>query len=97
MEEIKYKAADIAMEIYKERCRQITVGYDEGHDDEHKEGQISRAAAVYAYGNDMRDIDTEIAVWPWSSDPKTRTRREELVISGALILAEIARLDRLTR
>ena len=86
------KAAD---DVIAERERQKTVeGWSESHDDSHTHGELALAASAYAehaakgglYGEDR---------WPWGKRLwKPRDCRSDLVRAGALILAEIERLDR---
>lgn len=78
-------------DILKERSRQVVQeGWDAAHDDQHRDNELSRAAACYVIGN--------IGYWPWSLDWwKPTDRRRDLVKAGALIIAEIERLDRLPR
>lgn len=75
-------------DIAAERQRQIDAeGWTPAHDDAHDYGELARAAACYAVGlkND----------WPWSDSWwKPKDRRTDLVRAGALIVAEIERLDR---
>lgn len=88
-----------------ERRRQIEAeGYDPLHDDEHVSGEISAYAAFYAMPPAARDWPAtetgygstwgEAIVPEGWVQPKTGDRRRELVKAGALILAEIERLDR---
>lgn len=76
--------------IAAERARQVSKeGWDSGHDDEHDDGSIAKAAACYALGSNLH--------WPWSFEwwkPTPNDRRRELVKAGALIAAEIDRLNR---
>lgn len=93
--------------IAAERQRQIDAeGWSEDHDDEHPIGQLARAAGCYALsaGRDGSDdgffdcvVDAAIHhSWPWDrSWWKPKDRRSDLVRAGALIVAEIERLDRL--
>ena len=83
-----------ASDVLAERQRQIDEeGYTPEHDDGHKLGQLAHAAACYATAGQR---------WPRSSvlswDPKgynpSKDRRQNLAKAGALILAEIERLDR---
>lgn len=78
--------------IAAERRRQIEVeGWTAEHDAQHKGGELSLAAAVYAVPNHLRGI--LMVLWPWDSfwyKPKDRIR--DLVRAGALIAAEIDRL-----
>lgn len=95
--------------IAAERQRQISAeGYDASHDDEHHTGELARAASVYAIYAALPALDRDFAarygpqlygtdrLWPWDhADLKLTTRRAELIKAGALIVAEIERLDRL--
>ena len=84
-----------ASDVLAERHRQISAeGWSPEHDDEHVEGQIADAAACYAlFATDQRRPVP--AHWPWSDDWwKQRGQRRDLVRAGALIIAEIERIDR---
>lgn len=86
-------------------------GYSSDHDDKEINGELSLAAACYAVEGveDVRDIYAVIKVgsgdivshedaFPWEPDLDKRevhTRLRRLVIAGALIAAEIDRLQRL--
>lgn len=92
---------DTAMaDIAAERKRQVEVeGWTPQHDDEHVNGEMAAAAACYAVGRRIPEAYAEGAhfawVWPWDWkwwNPDTR--RRELIKAGALIVAEIERLDR---
>jgi len=76
--------------IAAERQRQINVeGWTPEHDDGHTQGELARAAAVYA----VPDLHDDW--WPWDDGwyrPGDPIR--ELVKAGALIAAEIDRLQR---
>lgn len=88
--------------IADERARQVSAeGWTPEHDDEHPSGQLAAAGACYAFaaseqakGDDtLRRVPT--IYWPWSSDWwKPKDQRRNLVRAGALIAAEIDRLDR---
>lgn len=84
-----------AADVLSERIRQIEVeGWSPEHDDKHRHGELAQAAACYALGECAVG---EEQLWPfdwiwW----KPRGDREDLVKAGALILAEIERLDRLS-
>lgn len=85
-------------------------GYDAKHDDEHSHGEIARAAACYAYlAGAESDWDRQEQkkewwgprhswlrqMWPWEWFYfKPKGRRNELICSAALSLAEIERIDR---
>lgn len=90
-------------DVTAERRRQIEVeGCTEQHDDdEHLDGDLARAAATYALYDlgvpgmaEVEGLDSP-QLWPWSLDwLKPKDRRRNLVRAGALIIAEIERLDR---
>lgn len=95
--------------IAAERERQIKEeGWTPEHDDEHKNGELGRAASVYALPQAQRnfnygkDICMAYLLWPpdwsWSwfkpSCDTTEGRIRELSKAGALIAAEIDRLNR---
>ncbi|MBU9579576.1 hypothetical protein KTE26_14170 [Ralstonia mannitolilytica] len=89
-------AEDAAVrDVIAERIRQVThEGWTVDHDDAHDKGEMAEAAACYA-----REAATPHAGlpngWPWSRRWwKPTTPRRMLVKAGALILAEIERLDR---
>ncbi|MCO6050889.1 hypothetical protein NGM99_13980 [Mesorhizobium sp. RP14(2022)] len=87
-----------ARDVLTERKRQVeSEGWTPEHDDEHGNGQMASAAGVYAL-NAARLTDRNpppLHLWPWSLDWwKPTDRRRDLVKAGALILAEIERLDR---
>lgn len=95
-----------ARDVLAERERQKTAeGWTTEHDDTHKNGELSLAAASYAIGGRWtKDRDGVYLVephhmpiiWPWSRAWwKPTDRRRNLVKAAALILAEIERLDRL--
>lgn len=91
--------------IAAERERQKSVeGWTIEHDDEHTDGSLASAAACYALppaDRKQRVLGQLLvdALWPDSWDfhwwkPKPRNRVRELVKAGALIVAEIERLQR---
>ena len=94
-----------AEDVLAERQRQQKAeGWTEEHDDQHDIGELSKAAAAYArvasagvvVGYATRNAPPP-AYWPWAAKFwKPTTPRRDLVKAGALILAEIERLDRLT-
>jgi hypothetical protein len=83
----------VCNEIVAERERQIRdEGWTEEHDDDHDCGELADAAACYALGKPDEVIQK---LWPWESQWwKPKDRRRDLVRAGALIVAEIERLDR---
>jgi len=78
-----------ARDVLAERRRQIEAkGWTPEHDNQFVDRELAKAAACYAIDN--------AAMWPWSmSWWKPSNSRRNLVKAGALILAEIERLDRL--
>lgn len=84
-------------DVVAERERQITAeGWTPQNDDAYQTGDLANAAARYAMPAPMMDRDrTAPAIWPWAASWwKPTNRRRNLVKAGALILAEIERLDR---
>lgn len=92
-------------DVLAERRRQIEAeGWTPEHDDVHKEGSLGRAGGFYAlnagaalwYGtHDTSICDTAPDGWPWAPEWwKPANARRDLVKAGALILAEIERIDR---
>lgn len=85
------------IEIMNERTRQIEQeGWTTEHDDMHGAGEMAEAAACYALSiNDGLGAGVP-ARWPWCARWwKPTTARRNLVKAGALIAAEIDRLDRM--
>jgi len=98
-------------EITAERRRQVEQeGWSDEHDDSHRDGEMSRAAACYAaHASAFQNasIETYRIIgprsdyynfgWPWSREWwKPKDPRRDLVRAAALIVAEIERLDRLS-
>ncbi|WP_199770999.1 hypothetical protein [Achromobacter sp. AONIH1] len=91
-----------ARDVLAERQRQISAeGWAPDHDDAHTLGEIAGAAGCYAIhaseiqNGALRYPANPYAFWPWDRDWwKPTTPRRDLVKAGALILAEIERLDR---
>lgn len=90
--------------IAAERRRQVEqIGWTAEHDDTHVNGEIALAAAAYARhagsGEDDRQVNSGFSpedLWPqsWGGWWRPKDRRTDLVRAGALIAAEIDRLDR---
>jgi len=82
--------------VLAERQRQITAeGWTPEHDDHHTYGEIADAAACYALWAGGTAPHNFAQWWPWDREwLKFGSPREMLVKSGALILAEIERIDR---
>ena len=86
-----------ARDVLSERQRQIEAeGWTLPHDDEHEDGQLAAAAASYAVASaNPSAFIAPPALWPWAGEWwKPSDRRRMLVKAGALVLAEIERLDR---
>jgi len=89
--------------IIAERERQITQeGWTKEHDAEHTKGQLAMAAACYAFDAvSLPTIDAKRFInenWPWSWEwwkPTPDDTVRQLTKAGALIAAEIDRLQRL--
>lgn len=92
--------------IAKERKRQIHFeGFDKSHDIKHGEDQLALAAAVYAIPADKRHkgtLSVTKTYWPfevqWFKPDEIGSfegRIKELCKAGALIAAEIDRLQHL--
>jgi hypothetical protein len=99
----QYRITPAAHAVLKERTRQIHgETFNQEHDDCHTEGELAKAAVCYAWisaqGETLRAaFDRPPPTWPakWDKDSwKPTDRRRDLVKAGALILAEIERLDR---
>jgi hypothetical protein len=95
-------------DVLEERNRQILeLGWSREHDDTyHADGSLAFAASVLAdvaaiqhihhraTGKDLKIYPVEEAPWPEDWTFKPADTRRQLVKAGALILAEIERLDR---
>lgn len=86
--------------IYDERCRQIAnEGMTIAHDDEHTQGELATASACYVISQPAFYVGEKggLVTWPWelaSWKPTPDDRVRELVKAGALLVAEIERLQR---
>lgn len=90
-----------ARDVLIERDRQVECeGCTLEHDDTHDQGELATAAASLALASSFKKTDLynklhPPQMWPWSLGWwKPKSRREDLVRAGALIIAEIERLDR---
>lgn len=83
-------------DVLAERRRQINEeGWTSYHDDEHSCSEMALAAACYAMSAGGYAKGQTPPIWPWSPTWwKPAYGRRDLVKAGALILAEIERLDR---
>ena len=98
LEAAEAKVGLAALDVIAERCRQVSKeGWREGHDDSHRSAELSVAAACYALSS-AGWVKTAIwEIWPKAFGVawfKPTDSRRDLVKAGALILAEIERLDR---
>lgn len=92
-----------ARSLFDERLRQMQVeGYSRLRDDIYTGGDLARAASEYAAasatgGNEVSTVcQTPRPEWPWGGKHwKPKSRRDCLIKAGALVIAEIERLDRL--
>lgn len=85
--------------IAAERQRQIAEeGWTPEHDsEEHGDGDLAFAAICYAQPEEDRQVENGLPFyWPWEDSwkPTPNDRIRELVKAGALIAAEIDRLQR---
>lgn len=96
-----------AADVLAERQRQVTAeGWSPKHDDQYKNTELAFAASCYSFHAAAASWDLEDngipydshpvpKQWPW--DPswwRPTDARRDLVKAGALILAEIERIDR---
>ena len=87
-------------DIRAERDRQInTEGWDESHDDDHKDGEMAIAAGLYALNTGAVSSNAFSAslkrFWPWDWKWwKPKDPERDLIRAGALIAAELERLRR---
>lgn len=91
-----------ARDVLAERARRIEAeGWTAEHDAMHDNGELSAAAVAYIIHGQSWETQVTGGVplptrWPWHLRFwKPTNRRRDLVKAGALILAEIERLDRL--
>ena len=83
-------------DVLAERRRQIEAeGWTPAHDDRHGAHELAEAAACYCLSSVGHTFDFFTMIWPWEQHWfKSSGPRRDLVKAGALILAEIERLDR---
>ena len=88
-------------DVLNERGKHASHGFDDKHDDEHKNGEIACAAIAYAL-DAIPKLSAASALWvgafakaiePWPI-PFARSARTNLVYAAALLIAEIDRMDR---
>tara|TARA_R100000687_G_C6404557_1_gene143505 strand:+ start:310 stop:696 length:387 start_codon:yes stop_codon:yes gene_type:complete len=89
--------------LFDERLRQMRAeGYSRLWDDSYTAGELARAASEYAAasatGGDEASTVCQMPrpEWPWGGEHwRPKGRRDCLVKAGALIIAELERLDRM--
>ncbi len=83
--------SNAATDVLAERQRQINAeGWTPEHDDAHTNRELAKAATCYA-----SQYPLAASYWPWDLGWwKPADHRRNMVKAGALILAEIERLDR---
>lgn len=92
---------ELMQEVMVAREDQIAKGYDAENDAEHRGGELARAAGAYALAGSREDERTRalgLAMWPelWPDETyKPRLYRDNLLRAGALLLAELERLEQL--
>jgi hypothetical protein len=109
VEYVRAPAETAARDVLAERQRQITAeGWTPEHDGNRSDGSLALAAACYArnagtwlqsgkYVSRLKyaSLSPQGPGWPWRDEWwKPTSERRDLVKAGALILAEIERLDR---
>lgn len=82
-------------DVVSERHRQISdEGWDPETDDKWRNGQLAMGAAAYTLATTVGP-EKAVEIWPWQLNGwKPKDARRNLVRAGALIVAEIERLDR---
>lgn len=90
------KSMGVAVELFDERMRQVVKErYSHDGDDQYRKGELGDAAASYCI-----TAEKYVAgMWPWDDgsfkpDGEPMPTRHDLVRAGALIIAEIERIDR---
>lgn len=95
---VVWNATAAIQDVVGERQRQISAErWTPEHDDKHPVGDMARAAACYALvsANYPADDVAILRFWPWLDGWwKPGENRRNLIKAGALILAEIERIDR---
>jgi hypothetical protein len=83
------------LDVIAERQRQRSVeGWTPEHDDQYGKSQLLLASSCYLL-NTIQPFNRIPMDWPWDSSWwKPTNSRRDLVKAGALILAEIERIDR---
>lgn len=85
------------LDVLAERAAQVSQrGYRPEADDRYVKRDLAKAAAAYALAAVDGGLNNSRAkeVYPWKGDPFSRDQRFNLVRAGALIIAELDRLNR---
>lgn len=91
---------DVLNELYRQQAEE---GYTEEGDDKYDKQELSYAAVCYVrsaqlFGFGTKDVSAVPVSWPWPPHAyKPKSTREDLVRAAALLLAEINRLDRVSK
>ncbi|WP_339025754.1 hypothetical protein [Leclercia pneumoniae] len=87
--------SNAAQSVISERQRQQSVeGWTPEHDDQYSKSQLLWASSCYVL-NTIQPFNRIPLDWPWAPEWwKPTNPRRDLVKAGALILAEIERIDR---
>jgi len=90
------KLSQAAADVLAERRRQIEAeGWTPEHDDSYQHDELALAATCYCMSSFGELFERFEDMWPWDVNWfKRADPRRDLVKAGALILAEIERLDR---
>ncbi|HDR9100018.1 TPA: hypothetical protein QDB15_001144 [Burkholderia vietnamiensis] len=96
--EPRAEATAAARDVLCERRRQAEQeGWTPEHDEKHRDHELSCAAGCYAMHTLAYPAGDPPPAWPWAADWwKPTTHRRNLMKAGALILAEIEKIDRAT-
>lgn len=92
--ELPVSTAEIG--VHKERERQVGIGFDANHDDQHTDGSIARCAAWILIccqigGNSDWAFDRAVHI------VGKHGYRKRLEIAAAMLVAELERIDRLPK
>lgn len=93
MDRLPKTGADL---IRDERFRQVAEeGWTPEHDDGHVDGELGLAAVAYVLYGRNAEMPTPVS-WPWEDETwkPSPDRVKNLVRAGALLAAEIDRLER---
>lgn len=96
---IRVPMSPAILAIAAERRRQIDAeGWTPEHDDEHATGELAHAAACYAMmplRREVMGLESPRTHWRWSYQWwKPQDNRRDLIRSGAMIVAELDKMDR---